>query len=357
MTSRKHIKNENTVTVTSLAVYILAALVIAVSAFAGFTFADESQSETVEPIRVVHQVKVEDKEYCFFVQHNAVLTPADLVDKETGQPLSDDAVADLILERSGLYMKEANCNESSHTVITMEDWKKKDGCFVLGADAIKAVREAAVNATDGAPVKLNMDLSVTTEPIPEKTTPETPGTSGGGASGDGTSEGGASGDGSDTPGTDTDEPTVPMYSTYKLTGQELLFVVVATPNDAKKTEEVCDPVKTEDTTTTTTPTTPTVVPKKKLPVPKVPATPKEELPEFKTIKMVNRAGGPLEDTLKPGDPVSLEWIEPHRHIRKDDNSFFGRFPGGFWGFIAMLAAAAGLIALIVAAVKRRMDED
>lgn len=326
MIKERLLKNKLSDATIRFAVILLALVAAAAITAAGsIYFADAEGTET--PIRVVHKVDVAGKDYCFFVQNNVVLTPADLVktekrkDPDTGEeievevPLTNAELTALILERAGFYMKETNCTESSHKVIKTEDWK---GGFVLyGNDYDTVIACTGTPPTKGNPLKRHMDLNISTEPITEPVTEETK-----------------------------------LYPTRKLTSPELLFVVIATEEDAKTKEDVCPEEKKEETPATTP-----SVKQKKLPVPKVAAAPKEELPEFKTIKMLNRSGGPLEDTLKDGTPVSLTWIEPGRHTDDEKKSFLDRIPGGFLGLITGLIIFGGMLVALILAIRRRREEN
>jgi hypothetical protein len=82
------------------------------------------------------------------------------------------------------------------------------------------------------------------------------------------------------------------------------------------------------------------------------------LPEFRTINMTDRSGGPLEDTLKDGDPVNLEWIEPAKHHGDGGGSLIERIPGGMAGLalIAVLILAAFATAVYAAVRHKKQSE-
>lgn len=312
----------------SVSILVLSALAALMLAFTGVSYAAEEQSSTEAPIRVVHNVKVDDKNYCFFVQHNVILKPEELykivkIESETEPgteieetvPLTDEELTDLVLERAGLYMKETNCTKADHKSISIEDWEKDKGSFILSADDISAIRDAA--PAEGSPVKLHMDVSVCKEAATEETQ---------------------------------------MYSTYSLTGPELIFVVVANEKDAGAKEDICIAEKKEETPASA-PVSQPAASKKKVTAPKAPAAPEEELPEFKTIKMLNRAGGPLEETLKDGTPVTLTWKDVGKRIDDGKTGFFSHIVGGFIGFILILIAITCLLASLAVAIKRRRNNN
>lgn len=108
--------------------------------------------------------------------------------------------------------------------------------------------------------------------------------------------------------------------------------MVATENDAAYGEDICKEEKK-----------PEKKPKKEdLPEPKPDGKEKKDiLPEFRTISMTDRSGGPLDPVLEDGEPFKLEWIDPAKHMNKEKlDSVFSRIPGG--------AGGAALIALVIA---------
>ena len=309
-----HNKNDHRKILILLSALMLSLLVIA-AAFGDLSYADEAQSKTDTPMRSVHKVKVADKDYCFFVTHNVKITVEE-IQKCLEEGRSDEGIDDLepletlIFERAGLYMKETNCTKEDHKAITVEDWRKAKGNIVLNEENLAQIIGA--QPVEGAPVKLYMDVDVTV---------------------------------------DKDEA---FYSTYKLLSPSLLFITIVADEDADKTEDICEAEKKDDTPPATQPPAAVKPPAVKK-LPKVTA-PKEELPEFKTIKMVNRAGGPIEETLKDGEPVTLTWRESGMHA--DDGkkeSLIGRIPGGILGLILIAAALAGLIAVLYRMQQKRED--
>ena len=304
---------------------MIAAMIIAASGFACVS----AESSTEEPIRAVHMVKIDDTRYCFFVKNNVVLTPADLVktvtvkktDPVTGEeteeeetvPLTNEELTALVLEHAGLYMKASNCNEKSHSAITIEDWNKKGGSFLLSDADIERIRNAL--PSDGNPEKFYMDVLVAAEPVTEDTK---------------------------------------LYSTFKITSPSILFVEIATKGDAEKEEEICEAIKEEETQATAAQEAQPAAKTKKPKVPKVPEVKEDPLPEFRTIKMTDRSGGPLEETLKDGDPVTLKWIEPgHKADSEGKTGFFSHMPGKILGLVLIALALAVILFAIIAA--RRKD--
>ena len=160
--------------------------------------------------------------------------------------------------------------------------------------------------------------------------------------------------------TDPVVPPVPVpeeitwYPVASLTSPSLLFVVVATEKDSKYVEEICE-AKEEEPEPEATEQPQTVAPVKKPKVPKAVTPPEEPLPEFRTIKMYDRSGGPLEETLKDGDPVTLEWIAPKGNT-SGKKSFLDHIPGGALG-LAAIAAAGALIAFAIVKKKKKSSEE
>lgn len=310
-----HNKNDHRKIPIWLSVLMLSLLVIA-AAFGDFSYADEAQSKTDTPMRSAHKVKVADKDYCFFVTHNVKLTVEE-IQKCLEEGRSDEGVDDLepletlIFERAGLYMKETNCTKEEHAAITVEDWRKTKGNIVLGEEDLAQIIGA--QPVEGAPVKLYMDVDVTVN---------------------------------------KDEA---FYSTYKLLSPSLLFISIVADEDADKTEDICEAEeKPEPSQPAQTPVTPVKPPAVKK-LPKV-AAPKEDLPEFKTIKMVNRAGAPIEETLKDGEPVTLTWREPGMHADDDKKgSLISRIPGGILGLVLIAAVLAGIIAVLYRMQQKRTE--
>ena len=386
---------------------LLILLVIIASMFGGTIITSLAQGESPDPVRYLHKVKIGNKSYCFFVEKNVVLTPSEIAKKENGEPRTDEELTALILEKAGLYMKEPNCNESSHSKITFADWTKDKGSFSLSKADLESLRGAAPK--DGSTVKLYIDPLISTEKASKPaapsvisptaaTTPTEPAEGSTDTNGESTNPSGESTDpatdpsdpsgGSTDPATDPTDPSgestdpatdptdpssgsadpvvppVPVpeeitwYPVSALTSPSLLFVVVATEKDSKYVEEICEAKKEaskEETTAETTVQPQTVAPVKKPKTPKAVTPPEETLPEFKTIKMYDRSGGPLEETLKDGDPVTLTWITPKGNSTSK-KSFFDRIPGGVLG-LAAIAAAIGFIAFAIVKRKKSSEEE
>lgn len=286
-------KTERRAFLKRAALTMLSAVFAVMLLSAGTVFAgDEDGSEG--PIREVHKVGVAGKAYCFFVTHNVVLTPEEIAE------MDDEQLTDAILTRSGLYVKEANCNKAKHKAYTAEEWE--EGILCLSDPDIQSLRAAAPE--DGDPQKFYMDLRIAVY-------------------------------------TGDEENPFDIYTTYKKTSPRLLFVVVATEEDAKLGEDICEAIQEK--------------PKKE----KIPSMPggggdSETLPEYRTVNMEDRSGEPVEDTLEDGDPVNLEWIEPGKSD-EDGKSFIDYVPGRYWGLAAFIAALAALIIFII--IKRRRDEE
>lgn len=297
-----------------LAAALMIMLLAVMPASSGFVYA-AAETGTEEPIRAVHNVGVGNETYCFFVTHNVVLTRSEV------DELSDEELTAAILERAGLYMKEANCKAAGHKAISIKDWNKKGG-FLLSEPDIEGIRTA--EPVDGSPVKFYMDLIIYRN---DEAKAETE-----------TEEGEQAGE-------------QPLYSTFKRTSPRLLFAVVATEEDAKYGEDICKEDKQDDQGKQPD--------KSKTPRPGKTGRPEvsdeEMLPEYRTINMVDRSGKPLEDTLKDGEPVHLEWIEPKNNSGTEEgSSFIDRIPGGAAG-LAVIGAAAAFA--VVFAVRRKKTEE
>ena len=311
--------------------------------------AKQAAEEEKEPIREVHKVNVAGKQYCFFVTHNVVLTPEEI------QGMTDEELTTAILDRSGLYMKEMNCKTPSHKAITAKAWVKSGGSFLLSKDDMSSVRNAAPE--DGEPVKLYMDLKVSTEPLKvkksdtksadakEETKAGTEeGTESDAADGETTGEeGGAKNEGEDA----SEEEQEPVtYTTYKKVSPKLLFMAVATPADAKLGEDICEEVKVPDNSK----------PQKEPSMPSGGGEAEEMLPEYRSISMVDRSGPPLKATLEDGTSVSLRWIDPKDKSDEQSGSFIDRIPGGYISLGAVILAAAGAIFAVIRR-KRSSEEE
>lgn len=299
------------------AAVLLAMLFTVMLASPGFVYA--AKEKTPEPpIREVHNVGVGSGAYCFFVTHNVVLTAAEVAE------MTDEELTAHILDKAGLYMMKANCRKPKNDkIISVKSWEKKDGAFFLSEADIESIRTA--EPVDGDPVKIYMDLIIC-EDINEVKSKDT---------GDDTNE--AAG-----------EEELTLYSTFKRNEPKLLFAVVATETDAAFGEDICKedpPKKTKIKNSNPSPG-------------KSPAVEEEILPEYRTISMVDRSGEPVEETLKDGEPVELEWIEPkHNSGAEEEKSFVNRVPGGITGLVVIGAAAvAAVVTAIVLAGKRKQED-
>lgn len=321
-----------------LAIFVIIAMLPAVRVFAA-----SEKTDTDEPVREVHNVVVNKKAYCFFVDHYVVLTPADTADK------TDSELTEEIIRRAGLYMKEANCKATVHKVIKTKDWIKKGGSFSFSSEDLESIRQA--QPTDGNPAKFSLDLKISTESADEQTqedikkdeseTTETPETEEGEAQpGEETAEDQEGGSGDDSePGNDD---SIEWYSTFKRTSPRLFFVVVATEADAKYGEDICEVLIRDDEN-------------RRHGRRNRPADAGEDgeaediLPEYRTIAMVDRTGAPIEPTLEDGSPVTLEWIDPDKH--QADSSHNVRT--GYIAAAAVLALSAAAASYIVMKRKSR----
>ena len=332
------VKEKNTIyrrgTVCVRIISILLALVFAVMSAPGTVFADDENTQE-KPLREVHRVGLENSVYCFFVQHNVVLTPEDIMSR------TDEELSSYILEQAGLYMKEANCRLESHKAIKAADWPEKNGTLFLSVKDIESIRGA--EPEDGSPVKMYMDLMISKDSKKTEKAADSADTGNDEEAGD-----------TENTEDETGEKEEP-YSTYKKISPELIFVAVATEADAASGEDICEEEKSDTVTPETT--------KKKTKKTKIKSTPsspdtsdEEILPELRTINMTDRSGDPIEETLKDGSPVSLEWIEPKHSGYEGGSSFTDRIPGGLTGLVIITAVAAGAVITAVIAAKKRKEE-
>lgn len=330
-----------------LALLLMAALVVpAAPSYAK----NESESNAALALREVHKVKVGNKKYCFFVDHYVVFTRAEIEslvpeaaesEEEPAEDPSEDTAADPetdpeadgsdvvggdetaeevdysdltmeILKRAGLYMKETNCTDKKHKAITAEEWVKKGGSFRLYDEDIASILEAAPE--DGKPVKIDMDLILYTN-------------------------------------APADKQPANGYTTFKTTGPRLLYIAIATEEDAKAGEDICKEEKQEGKKKEKK------IAKKKVKPAKMPKESEEMLPEYRTINMADRSGEPVEDTLQDGTPVTLEWVEPDKYDSQKEASWIDRIPGRYAGLAVIAAAVTAAAAAIVVIAKRRRKEE
>ena len=311
----------------------------------GFSYAAK-ESKQEEPIREVHRVGVGNELYCFFVTHNVVLTPEEVAE------MTDAELISTILERSGLYMKKSNCRKESHKTITAKNWVKWKHGFLLNRSDIEWIRSA--EPVEGEPVKIYMDLLVTLEPPKEKDEEKPEEETEPAEDGD---------EGEDQVEEDEEEydPGVPVYSTFKRTSPRLIFAVVATEEDAKLGEDICKEDKKDkkdDKKKDKKPEAEEEEEAEEEGAADIPEGPAEDmLPEYRTIFMADRSGGPIEDTLTDGTAVTLEWREPKDIGKEDQSSFIDRIPGGVAGLIVIGAVAAGAAAAAIIAVRKKKENE
>ena len=329
---------------------LMTTLLAMILAFTSVSYAagtDKNKEESTEnkPKTVIHKVVIDNKQYCFFTDHYVVLTRAEI------EEMTDEELTDAILERAGLYMIEANCTDPKHKKITPEDWTESHGPFMLYPDDIDALRAAdpeatedpedpadpdnpdeaeAAEASDPKPIKFELDLLVYTEPLNE----------------------------------DDPEKSPEPYTTFKPTDPAILFVVVASEEDAKLGEELCEEEKIEEPKKPEKPRKEkpkkkTKTPKQKTKKPSIPKQkdPAESLPEYKTIPMADRSGEPVEDTLQDGKPVTLEWEEPGKKADSDKSSIIDRIPGRYAGLAGLAVALAAVVVAIIIIRKRQREEE
>ena len=396
------------------------------------------------PIRSAHKVKAGDKSFCFFVANNVTLTQSELAG------MDDETLVNEILKRTGLFIKEASCNDPQHPLIPVDEWIAAGNTLGLSEEDIAAIR--AADPAEGKSAKFHMDIQFTLKPEDKEPPAEEPGegedpgddpsadpgddpaanpgddpapepgddpapapgedpapdtgddpavdTSDDTAADQGetpkTEPGDASSEdtGEDPEPAPSDDPTVDpgddpapdpsddpspdpgddpapdpsddpapdpsddpedeqpeereIYTTYKLTSPELLFVVIVRDEDAGVTEDECDPVE------------PALPEEPEIPeMPEIPdiAEPTEMLPEYRKIDMVDKSGAPLTPVLEDGEPVELTWIEPKNTIDPEKaKNWIESFPGGEIGFGGLIAALAAAGIGIFVTVRKREDE-
>ena len=348
--------------------------VLLVTTMSVWNFAFGADTNAGTPIREVHKVTVEDNKYCFFVTRNVVLTPAEI------KGMTDEELTAEIFKKSGLYMKAANCRLRKHKAITVQDWNKAGRVLRLSDTDINNIRNAA--PVDGNPVKMNLDVRIAIMPEDQEKPSENkpkpaednqkpadtdkPADGGTPADSDKPAEGDTPADSdtptegdtpadSDTPSGDEEKPAEPVkeYSTFRLTSPGLVFIAVATENDAAYTEASCEEEKTDkdDSKKNSGKGSQAAIKGDSG------SEPGEMLPELRTISMKDRSGGKLDETLEDGTPVTLEWIEPKKGAAADaGKSLIDRFPGGAAGLTVAGIIVAGLIAAAAVAIKKNQEE-
>ena len=142
----------------------------------------------------------------------------------------------------------------------------------------------------------------------------------------------------------------PVYSTYKLTSPELLFVVIAYDSDAAVPEDECEEPEV--------PEMPEMPELPEIPEISIPEVPQDILPEYRKIEMKDKSGTPLPPVLEDGEPVELIWIEPQKGIDADTaRSWVEKYPGGMAGLGGTIAALGAAICGIAYAVNKRKNRD
>lgn len=304
---------------------LMMALFAVMIAPAGSVYAAQNSEK---PIRAVHNVKVEDTKYCVFVQHDVVFTRAEIAKFE-----DDDELVAEVFARAGFYMKKPNCYNESHKAITPEEWTKT-GRLTLHKYDVMSLRQA--EPVDGTPFKFYLDVLISPKPAPEETAdPEEPG------------------DEDPDEEDPEEEDLTDMYSTYKLLSPSILLVTVATETDAEFEDEICkEPDKPEKQKKPKKPEEEEEEEEEEPDVPDV-SEPGEMLPEYRTISLSDRSGAPIEETLKDGDPVTLEWRDSGKRADADKGSLIDRVPGRYAGLAAAAILTAALIVILI--IKRRKD--
>lgn len=332
------------------------------------------------PIRSAHKVKAGDKSFCFFVANNVTLTQSELAG------MDDETLVKEILKRTGLFIKEASCNDPQHPLIPVDEWIAAGNTLGLSEEDIAAIR--AAEPAEGKSAKFHMDIQFTLKPEDKEPPAEEPG-EGEDPGDDPSADPGddPAADPGDDPAPDPSDDPVPdpgddpapdpsddpapdpgddpapdpsddpedeqpeereIYTTYKLTSPELLFVVIVRDEDAGVTEDECDPVE------------PALPEEPEIPeMPEIPdiSVPAEMLPEYRKIDMVDKSGAPLTPVLEDGEPVELTWIEPNNTIDPEKaKNWIESFPGGEIGFGGLIAALAAAGIGIFVTVRKREDE-
>ena len=356
---------------------VLLALVFTVMSVSPVSVLAKSEKSPEKPLREVHKVGIDKSLYCFFVQHNVVLTPEEIAEKTTYEELNE-----YILDKAGLYLKESNCKLEKHKAIPIGKWKKKDAVIFLSAEDLVSIRTA--EPADGEPLKMYMDLLISNEAgfaaemeaaeeaeaaleeaekpeepeeapkdadageAPDAEVTDTPEDAVNAEDTEETEDTEAADDKDDTGDAEEPEEEKPVpYSTYKLISPELIFIAVATKTDAESGEDICKdltPSKNKDKS-------------RRSSAPDGDSEDEEMLPEYRTIDMADRSGAPIEETLKDGDPVTLEWIEPKHNGVEGEASFTDRIPGGKTGLLVISVMAAAAAGAIVFAVKRNKADE
>ena len=145
---------------------MMLALVLFAAAMIFATSASDTYAADDTSIREAHNIDVNGKRYCFFITNNVVLTPKDLstwkediqkkvekerkeeiekkveeehpeftpekVEEEVNKIINEivdkefkEKLANEILTRSCLYMKQTNCKIATHNKIDLKTWNEK----------------------------------------------------------------------------------------------------------------------------------------------------------------------------------------------------------------------------------------
>ncbi len=351
------------------AVILLVLLVILALVLGQMVFASNEGG----PIRSAHKVKAGDKSFCFFVANNVVLTQSEL------DSLDDDALVSEIMKRTGLFIKEASCNDPEHMLISVDEWIAAGNTLRISEDDILSLRQAA--PSEGKSAKFHMDIQFTLRHEEKEKPAEEQEESEGSEvdpevdPADG-QEGDVSGNATEIVAEDApespedlpeDDPAVDpaddregdisgnpeemeIYTTYKLTSPELLFIVIVADGDAAATEDICDTIEPA------LPEEPEIPELPEIEIPDI-EEPTEMLPEYRKIDMVDKSGVPLTPVLEDGEPVELIWIEPNNTIDPEKaKNWIESFPGGGIGLGGAIAALAAFgIGVFVTMRKREED--
>lgn len=373
------------------------------------------------PVREVHKVPAGEAMYCFFVEKNVVLTPGEIAAIESDEDLTREVLQRSGLsmslsscrEHPAISMQEwidaGNTLQLSEIdMIKLRQAAPVDGepvklhldlrFTVKGADedSVPAGESPAVEPEEppaadpeqpivqpedpeGAAVQPEDAAGDTGNPDGEPAGGQTEGTDGGTETEPGDSDqqpDNPPDDPAADPGVNPDpepdpEPAEtpeedpvkkrPVYSTFKKTSPELLFIVIATEADAAAAEDSCGPEEAlEEPQIPAVPEMPEIPEGMDLDLEMLGelSEPADMLPELRTINMTAKNGPPVEETLQEGDPVSLEWIEPEKTISKSDfEKFLERFPGGAAGLGALLGMAAVGVGAAAVVIRRKRKED
>ena len=91
---------------------------------------------------------------------------------KTEIPLDDDALVKEIMKRTGLFIKEASCNDPEHVLISVDEWTAVGNTLGISEDDISSLRQAA--PTEGRSAKFHMDVLFTLKPEEKEKPAEEP---------------------------------------------------------------------------------------------------------------------------------------------------------------------------------------